>query len=253
LAVRAVAKGFTRTEQVVWILIAIALCSIEFRAIKKDQTDREEKESAIRWQDDFNRKQDRRQFAELLNQGHIMFSEQEESTRRMQGLSKTSAQVISMMTGGDSFCYITAITNAGAGDPITFPLIVWVSGNYPMRNVASETGPMFDHTTQETMMEQIRETRPLQLGDATGTILTGLHLTRERMGLGKHFVKFTSLNHWLISEIIDLTVVNGQLKECVEVTAGKVLHREGCALPDVNNPLYRVVLSQRKKAAAVGK
>jgi hypothetical protein len=245
---------FTKTESVIWILIAGALCFIELRALNEDRAERETQEDARRWQDDFNRQQERRQFAALLEQGSQMFNEQEAATRRMQGLSKASAQAINLMTGGDSFCYVTAITNAGAGDPITFPLIVWVS-SYPMRNVASETGPIFDHPTQETMTEQIRETRPLQLGDATGTILGGLHLTRERMGLGKHFVKFTSLNHWLISETIDLTVVNGQVKECVEVTGGKVLHREGCALPDVNNPLFvpRVVPSQGKKVATVRK
>src|SRR5579862_2729900 len=82
MAVRAGLGSFSRTEQVVWVLVAIALCVVEFRALDKDQREREEQNAAIRWQDNFNRKQERRQFADLLKQGRLSFGQEKQYAER---------------------------------------------------------------------------------------------------------------------------------------------------------------------------
>ena len=96
MAVRATAKSFAKTEQVIWILLAVMLCMIEFRAIREDQVGRDEKEDARRWQDDFNRRQERRLFSALLRSGNMLLN-----TEKI--LSKTTMDAL---TGGDSFCYV---------------------------------------------------------------------------------------------------------------------------------------------------
>jgi hypothetical protein len=126
LAVRAVAKGFNKTEQIVWILIAVALCSIEFRAIKKDEADREDKEASIRWQDDFNRKQERRQFSTLIDSGNKLLSTEER-------VSKTT---MNALTGGESFCYVDLHELAGSHGMLLGLLLQ--KGQNPVFNVEVE-------------------------------------------------------------------------------------------------------------------
>jgi hypothetical protein len=95
LAIRATADTFSKTEQVIWILIAVVLCAIEIHAVNKDQADREAQEDARRWQDDFNRKQERRQFSALVGSARDLLNQQQ---KILGGVDRDTA----LMTGGRS-------------------------------------------------------------------------------------------------------------------------------------------------------
>jgi hypothetical protein len=122
MAVRA--EHFTITEKVVWILIAAAFVIFEIRAIDKDHAEREELDAHIRWQDEFNRRQERRQFAELLRQGKELFNEERSSSRN----------TLAEMTGGDSFAYLE-LREMGSSDGNTLRGDLLQKGSYPVFNV----------------------------------------------------------------------------------------------------------------------
>jgi hypothetical protein len=93
--------------------------------------------------------------------------------QRMEHLSGLSKETIDRLTGGDSFCYFTVAPNMGSGDPITYPLSVWVKGKYPMRNVVAEIQTVSPGKDTESLDRQMQSMHTLPLGD--GTLLPGVH------------------------------------------------------------------------------
>ena len=148
LAIRALAKDFTPTEQVVWILLAIVLCVIEFRAIAKDHAEHDEREAAIRWQDDFNRKQERRQFEELLRQGRGLFAQEQRLTTR----------TLNTITGGPSFAYLEFNATIGARIPV-----VVNGGQFPLSGVEARIVDL--NRPLPTTIEGVRLQPILKVGD----------------------------------------------------------------------------------------
>ncbi len=92
-------EHFTPTEKVVWILVAGALCVIEFRALTKDRADHDKQEAEIRWQDASNRKQERMQFEKLLEAGTQIFHQEQTLSKR----------TIDTITGGNTYPSIFAV------------------------------------------------------------------------------------------------------------------------------------------------
>ncbi len=135
LAIRATAETFSKTEQVLWILIAVVLCAIEIHAVNKDQSEREAQEDARRWQDDFNRKQEHRQFQTMIDSGRKLLGEQRSSSR----------ETLNQLTGGDTWAWIEALPYT---DTRGLSLVVNTVGRYTLRGVRIVT---LDNTHRELL------------------------------------------------------------------------------------------------------
>jgi hypothetical protein len=137
MAVRA--EYFTVTEKVIWILIEGAFVIFEIQAISRDRDEHDKEQAAIRWQDDFNRKQERRQFASTM-----------EAMENLLGLSKnnlkTASRMLAVETGGHTFCYvdirvangIALVSLLGEGkEPLSAVTIQVIDGNEVQRLITA--------------------------------------------------------------------------------------------------------------------
>jgi hypothetical protein len=130
MGVRAVyGEKFSKAEQAIWIVAVIILGSLEFRALNKDQNERKEQEAAIRWQDDFNRKQERRQFTALLNAGRTLLTEERHS----------ASEMMNQLTGGKSFVVLNVLANQGYHVPVLSEF-----GRYPIHGLFVQLVDMND-------------------------------------------------------------------------------------------------------------
>jgi hypothetical protein len=93
MAVRA--DVFSRTEKIMWILLASALCFAEIESIRSDQRQRaSEQQEAIEEEND--------RFEQVLKQNQRSF---EASLSTMASIGSTAARNLRETTGGKSFCY----------------------------------------------------------------------------------------------------------------------------------------------------
>jgi hypothetical protein len=106
------------------------------------------------------------------------------------------ARQVGEATGGETFCYLTAATNQGAGDPPTFPLSVVVVGDYPMRLVSAKIQTN-DFDSHLKSIEQI------SLGGSD--LPPGYHsLSNIRIPLGRHIITVWS-RRGMINEQLTLS------------------------------------------------
>ena len=124
MAVRA--EHFTITEKVVWILTAGAFLLFEIHAISKDRDNHDQEQAAIRWRDDFNQKQERRQFSALLKQGEGLFRNER----------KPSTRTINQFTGGSSYAVVVALLALPVKEPNTFALAVFIGSKREHNNLS---------------------------------------------------------------------------------------------------------------------
>ncbi|PYJ65407.1 MAG: hypothetical protein DME76_18275 [Verrucomicrobia bacterium] len=124
-------------------------------------------------------------------------------------------ELIGQLTGGDSFCYFTVAPNEGFGTPITYPLSVWVKGKYPMRNVVAEIQLVYTGQDAQSLERQRRSMHTLPLGN--GTLLPGVHPVNERLPLGRHIITVWSATGHLITETLELKMVNDQFVQEIDV------------------------------------
>jgi len=113
---------FTKTESVIWILIAGALCFVELRALNEDHAAQEARIATAREQDDINRRLERRQFSALLASGNKLLSTEKD-------LSQTT---MNALTGGESFCYVEM---RQLGNTQSIIAILLQRGSNPVQNV----------------------------------------------------------------------------------------------------------------------
>jgi hypothetical protein len=203
LAIRATADTFSRTEQVIWILVAVVLCAIEIHAVSKDQSDREAQEDARRWQDDFNRKQERRQFAALIESGGRLLREQRRSSR----------ETLNHLTGGDTWASFIVIPNVPIGAPPTYELLMDVRGDYPLRAfsasiridvpgaVYNSQGMVLRGGIGEGLMH-IDNIVPL-LTNVNVLLVGRQSLMGIRVGIGKYLIQMYSENG-IVDEFLEL-------------------------------------------------
>ena len=112
----------------------------------------------------------------------------------------------------------------GSGNPITYPLTLWVNGRYPMRSVGATIQQLRENNDEESMRRQLESWHAIPLGD--GTILPGPHEVADRVSIGKYGIGIWSLNGF-ISETMDLKLKDGRLDQSIEVRRnGKLLHQE---------------------------
>jgi hypothetical protein len=97
---------FTRTERVVWILIAGALCFVELRAISKDRDEHDALQAEIREENDRDRRLAQRAFNDVLKQGSSLFAQEKQLSTQTLKNEKLAIESLAEATGGDSFPYV---------------------------------------------------------------------------------------------------------------------------------------------------
>jgi hypothetical protein len=141
-------------------------------------------------------------------------------------IASLSKQTVGQLTGGKTFCYFTVSPNTGSGSPVSYPLIVWVRGQYPMQHVVSTIQTVSPAGDPQSVMRQLQSMRTLPIGD--GTLLPGVHLLDFRLDQGQYSIQTWSVSGGPINEVIDLRIVDGRLDQNVEVWGGgKRLYKLG--------------------------
>ena len=197
-------EHFTRTEQVIWILLAGALCFIEFRAISKDRDEHDQLEASIRWQDEFNRKQERRQFDKLLEHGRTLFAQEKQLT----------TETLNTITGGPGFCYLKFLSN--------LPSIPFVTnaGRFPLVGVDARVADL--SKPPPLSLESLRQEPILHIGNLAkrGTWLgtsSPVPFTSEEK---EDFSIFFSANNGLWNEEIHLRKLPTRWATALRITDG---------------------------------
>src|SRR5260370_10149364 len=112
MAVRA--DRFTRTEGIIWIMLAVALCFVELRAIRHDREVAAKEQSNAREREETN-------FREIASGIKASIAE---SDRNFSATMGRTNQVLANITGGHSFAYVSPQNFYGD----EFPGVVWNNG-----------------------------------------------------------------------------------------------------------------------------
>jgi hypothetical protein len=159
-------------------------------------------------------------FLSLVVNTFVTVQDHLENQREKKELTNKLDNITGEFTGGDTYCYFTAVPNMGKGDPPTYPLTLWVNGKYPMRNVVAQIQTVYDDVTK-----QIQSMRSIPVGD--GTLLPGLYSVNNfnfRVPIGKHIITIES-RRGRLTESLELSMSNGTLQQSGEVWGdGKKLH-----------------------------
>lgn len=144
MAVRA--NRFTRVEELLWIVIAVALCVIEVKAIRHDRAQAVEEQERVH-------KEENQKFAALLDEGrkHFEATISQSQTEFTTTMNRSSAimhgisDTIKTTTGGDSFAYVRFLTSTEQGQAA---VVITQQGKYPLKEL--------DFTiTDDTKMKEI--------------------------------------------------------------------------------------------------
>ena len=130
MAIRA--SRFTRMEEIVWIVVAIALCFAEIQAIRKDRLETNQAQERAH-------REENEKFASLLEEGRKHFeatvtqsqSQFAATMDRSSGILGGISDSIKATTGGDSFAYITFTPEPNQ----QFLVAITSHGKYPLREV----------------------------------------------------------------------------------------------------------------------
>ena len=131
MAVRA--NRFTKMEEIIWIVIAVALSVAEIQAIRKDRADAYLEQQQIR-------KEENEKFAMLLEDGRVHFEATIRQSQNQFAVNMTkSAAILNRVsdsintnTGGNSFAYITLSPEPRK----QFAVVINSHGKYPLREVS---------------------------------------------------------------------------------------------------------------------
>jgi hypothetical protein len=190
----------------VWLLLAFAFVMVENSAMDKERQDFADNQASIRAGEQAN-------FERIAQQNQHEFSE---TINRLQSIIDSNKDINNMtrknldnITGGDTYCYFTADTSQGRENPLTFPLTVWVIGEYPMRQAVGEIQTVYDDPNK-----QFASILKIVLPDA---LLSGVHpIDGIRVPLGRHIITVWS-RRGLQTEQLELAIVNGRVKQTCDV------------------------------------
>jgi hypothetical protein len=121
-------------------------------------------------------------------------------------------KTISQITGQGTFLYFEVSPNLGSGDPLSFPLSVWIRGKYPMREVTSVIQKAGGFVVNPNL---IQPTLPL-----SKTLLPGVSPVDYRLGLGEYSIQTWCAAGGPINQVIRLKMVDGKLDQQIEVWEG---------------------------------
>lgn len=213
-----------RWSKVAWIAVFMVLTVFEVRNMYRDRDAHDREEAATR-------ERERKAFEGIAQGLNTSISNNQKAfdaqMRRMEQLSGLSREALGNLTGGDTFCYFTAVPNMGSGEPITYPLTIWVQGKYPMPNVVAQIQTVIPGNDPESVRKQFQSMRILPLGN--GTLRPGVHPINARVPLGRHIITIWTASNEMITESMELKLVNGQFVQSIDVwSKGKMLY----ATPD---------------------
>ncbi len=153
MAVRA--NRFTRAEEVLWIVIGIALCVVEIGAIRHDRMEVFEAQQKLR-------KEENEKFAALLEEGRKQFNATvaQSQTQFTATMNRSSAIMggisdsIKITTGGDSFAYIRFYSSMVQGQAI---LIIAHHGKYPLKEIDLT---LTDNGKMKSAIQEVQKQHP---------------------------------------------------------------------------------------------
>jgi hypothetical protein len=135
MAVRA--AKFSRGEEIAWIIIAIALCVVEIRAIRHDRDVAANDQAEVRKREEENFRtiasglqksidNSQTQFAATMSQAKAILA-------KTQSVSTLTERNLQNITGGESFAFVRPQVEAAGKGPIG--LVVWNHGNEVLTGV----------------------------------------------------------------------------------------------------------------------
>jgi hypothetical protein len=193
MAVRA--EQFTLTEKIVWVLVASLLFYAEIRSIKQDREAHDRQQAWIREDEDLARDQERRQFAELLRQGRLLFSQEQTLS------TKTNNQI----SGGPSYAVVVPLLSLPIKEPNTFALAVFIGTKREQNNLSEarvyieqESGPNGGTKAGATEILTGNSHGPVWTGDifATSgmTLPSQVSITPSLAGVTTYFINIFARN-----------------------------------------------------------
>lgn len=165
------AEHWTRTEQIIWIIVAFALFGIESRSIVQDHAEQE------RQQEEQSRIQ-QVEFASVLRQNERDFRETVENSKTIFKETEKAASFaqngVNNITGGDSFASLHIMHVRGD----TAGFMVANSTNYPVRQLDIRIVDLdrFDTVTKENPNFSMEDIAQTEVGFSIGDI--GAHQSR---------------------------------------------------------------------------
>ena len=137
-----------------------------------------------------------------------------------------SGATLGQLTGAGTFCNFLAVPNMGAGNPVSYPVNVWVQGRYPTHHVVSDVQRIVGPGDRQSIARQFQSIRSIPLGD--GTLLPGVQSLDLRLAAGRYAIQTWSVSDGPINEVLDLQIVDESLQQNVEVWGGgKRLYKLG--------------------------
>jgi hypothetical protein len=119
-------------------------------------------------------------------------------------IASLARESVSQMTG--TFCYFMVAPNLGSGNPVSFPLQLWVHGKYPMREVTSVIQKADEFVITQNL---VQPTLPLPK-----TLLPGVSGMDYRLGTGEFHIQTYCAAGGPINEVIRLKLIDGKLVTC---------------------------------------
>jgi hypothetical protein len=206
MAVRGL-RGFTRIEGITWIIIGVLLFGVEIRATAKDRAEQVGQFKAVLEQDRKSVEQSTRRFAEMMD--------------RMKALTELTGQNINEVTGGDSFCVISAYNIVGDNASLLDQHI----GRYQLHDViahivypnkSAEWNTQHSHSNRQDVLDYPGET-VLRIGNIPvhGTNTLGTY-ELDPSGTQDFAISVTALNGaWI--EDLSLRRVKGKWTQAYRV------------------------------------
>ncbi|HWY71126.1 MAG TPA: hypothetical protein VNX88_20845 [Terriglobales bacterium] len=135
MAIRA--EHFTRTEEVIWIVVACALCVIEIRAIRHDREVAASEQAEVRKREEENFRTIASGLQASIDNSRSQFAATMEQTKtvldKTESVSTLTKKNLENITGGESFAFVRPQVEAAGKGPIG--LVVWNRGNEVLTGV----------------------------------------------------------------------------------------------------------------------
>jgi hypothetical protein len=208
-----------RREKALWTLVVFVLFGLEIRTLYLDRDEHDRAEAHARCEQLHSFAEIGQGIRSAISQGQEQFNATMEKSNKIIGGVQMNMDAV---TGGKTYPEFM-VENDGKGNPATYPMILFIEGKNPLKNVwvqiQKDIDPKADAAT--SFRQYLEWTHDLPVN---GDLLPGWRSVNERLGLGKYAIDTSSTNG-LCHEYLDLHLDDkGQLQQTIEVNRdGKVL------------------------------
>jgi hypothetical protein len=225
-----------RGEKALWTLLMIVLVGLELRTLYLDRNehDREQAYAACERLERFGQIADKMDSAISTSQSQFnatmdKFSGDEQvRQQQFNATIEKSNKIVSgvqnnldAVTGSNSFPEFFVAMNQGSGNPVTYPMDVFIYGKYPIRNLHAEIQQKIEGIDNESIIRQIQSMHSLPI---EGDMIPGARLLNERLGIGEYFIHMWSAGGQFEEELELRLDDKGQLLQSYKITKdGKTL------------------------------